>query len=127
MKGFCTQVAYNQYLQAIFVELPAFERHRTEYLDDDEFRALQAALMKQPTAGDVIKDTGGLRKLRFAGARRGKGKSGGLRIIYYWRVSASLFWLFTLYDKDEAGDLNAKQRAQLKALLERELKARRPS
>ena len=97
------------------------------YLDDDQFRALQAALMKQPTAGDVIKDTGGLRKLRFAGARRGKGKSGGLRIIYYWRVSASLFWLFTLYDKDEAGDLNAKQRAQLKALLERELKARRPS
>ena len=81
MKGFCTQIAYNQYMQVIFVELPAFERHRTEYLDDDEFRALQAALMKQPTAGDVIKDTGGLRKLRFAGARRGKGKSGGLRII----------------------------------------------
>ena len=111
-------------MRAIFIELPAFERHRAEYLDDDQFRALQAALMKQPTAGDVIKDTGGLRKLRFADVRRGKGKSGGLRVIYYWRVTTSLFWLFTLYDKDEVDDLNAKQRAQLKALLERELKAR---
>ena len=111
-------------MRAIFIELPAFARHRAEYLDDDQFRALQAALMKQPTAGDVIKDTGGLRKLRFADVRRGKGKSGGLRVIYYWRVTTSLFWLFTLYDKDEVDDLNAKQRAQLKALLERELKAR---
>ena len=76
-------------MKAIFVELPAFERHRAKYPDDDQFRALQAALMKQPTAGDVIKDTGGLRKLRFAGKRRGKGKSGTLRIIYYWRLSAS--------------------------------------
>ena len=66
-------------MRAIFIELPAFARHRAEYLDDDQFRALQAALMKQPTAGDVIKDTGGLRKLRFADVRRGKGKSGGLR------------------------------------------------
>ena len=80
--------------------------------------------MKQPTAGDVIKDTGGVRKLRFADERRGKGKSGGLRIIYYWRVSESLFWLFTLFDKDEADDLNAKQRAQIKEVLTRELKAR---
>ena len=111
-------------MRAIFIELPAFARHRAEYLDDDQFRALQAALMKQPTAGDVIKDTGGLRKLRFADVRRGKGKSGGLRVIYYRRVTTSLFWLFTLYDKDEVDDLNAKQRAQLKALLERELKAR---
>ena len=111
-------------MRAIFIELPAFARHRAEYLDDDQFRALQAALMKQPTAGDVIKDTGGLRKLRFADVRRGKGKSGGLRVIYYWRVTTSLFWLFTLYDKDQVDDLNAKQRAQLKALLERELKAR---
>lgn len=48
-----------------FVELPAFERHRAEYLDDDAFRALQNLLMKHPEAGDPIPDTGGLRKLRF--------------------------------------------------------------
>ena len=55
------------------------------YLDDDDFRGLQNLLMLQPEAGDSIPGTGGLRKLRFADARRGKGKRGGLRVIYYWR------------------------------------------
>lgn len=53
-------------MKAEFVELPAFERYRAEYLDDDGFRALQAALMTDAQAGDVIEGTGGLRKLRFA-------------------------------------------------------------
>ena len=63
----------------MFVELPAFARHRADYLDDDAFAALLDTLMTKPLAGDVIKDTGGLRKLRFADARRGKGTRGGLR------------------------------------------------
>ena len=71
-------------MKAVFVELPAFERHRAEYLSDEVFRSLQATLMKSPAAGDVIEGTGGLRKLRFADVRRGKGKRGGLRLIYYW-------------------------------------------
>jgi len=70
-------------MKLVFVELPAFERHRADYLDDDGFRALQNLLMKNPEAGDLMPDTGGLRKLRFADARRGKGKRGGLRVIYY--------------------------------------------
>ena len=78
-------------------------------------------------AGDVIKDTGGLRKLRFADARRSKGTRGGLRVIYYWWVSASRCLLFTVYDKDEADELSPKERAQLKKLLEAELKTRRAS
>jgi hypothetical protein len=69
-------------MRAVFVELPAFERHRADYLDDDAFRKLESLLMKNPEAGDLIPDTGGLRKLRFADARRGKGKRGGLRVIY---------------------------------------------
>ncbi|WP_238946484.1 addiction module toxin RelE [Vandammella animalimorsus] len=68
-------------MRATFVELPAFSRHRAQYLDDEGFRALQNALMKHPEAGDVIVGTGGLRKLRQADARRGKGKRGGLRVI----------------------------------------------
>lgn len=83
-------------MKAIFVELPAFEHHRAKYLDDDAFRALQNLLMKQPEAGDLIPDTGGLRKLRFGDTRRGKGKRGGLRVVYYWWASGLQFWLFTV-------------------------------
>ncbi len=88
-------------MKAVLVELPAFERHRTDYLDDAAFARLQQALMKDPEAGDVIEGPGGLRKLRFADARRGKGKRGGLRVIYYWWSAGVQFWLYALYDKDE--------------------------
>ena len=112
-------------MKAIFVELPAFERRRADYLDDDAFRRLAQFLMKHPEAGDPIPDTGGLRKLRFADARRGKGKRGGLRVIYYWWDARFQFWLFTLYDKDELADLTPQQRKALKAMIKAELEARR--
>lgn len=70
-------------------------------------------------------DTGGLRKLRFADARRGKGKRGGLRVIYYWWDAGLQFWLFTLYDKDEMADLTPQQRKLLKGMIKAELDARR--
>ena len=112
-------------MKAVFVELAAFERHRADYLDDEAFRALQNLLMKQPEAGDLIPETGGLRKLRFADARRGKGKCGGLRVIYYWWDVGLQFWLFTVYDKDEMDDLTPQQRKTLKAMIKTELDARR--
>jgi len=86
---------------------------------------LQATLMKSPEAGDLIEGTGGLRKLRFADVRRGKGKRGGLRVIYYWWYAGSQFWLYTLYDKDEQDDLSPQQRKTLRAMLKPELEARR--
>lgn len=58
-----TQIAYNRKMKAVFVELPAFERHRENYLDDRGFSALQRDLMKNPEAGEVIEGTGGLRKM----------------------------------------------------------------
>ena len=112
-------------MKAVFVELTAFERHRADYLDDEDFRALQNLLMKQPEAGDLVPETGGLRKLRFADARRGKGKRGGLRVIYYWWDAGLQFWLFTVYDKDEMDDLTPQQRKTLKAMIKTELDARR--
>ncbi|MCZ7564370.1 MAG: type II toxin-antitoxin system RelE/ParE family toxin [Burkholderiales bacterium] len=112
-------------MKAVFVELPAFDRHRDEYLSDEAFRMLQATLTKNPEAGDPIEGTGGLRKLRFADARRGKGKRGGLRVIYYWWHAGSQFWLYTVYDKDERDDLSAQQRKTLKAMIKAELEARR--
>ena len=114
-------------MRATFVELPAFERHRAEYLDDEAFRELQELLMKQPEAGDLMPETGGLRKLRFADTRRGKGKRGGLRVIYYWWDAGFQFWLFTLYGKNEMADLKPQQRKTLKAMIKAELEARRSS
>jgi hypothetical protein len=69
-------------MKAVFIELPAFERHRDDYFDDDGFGWLQGAPMGNPDAGDLIEGTGGLRKLRFGHRRRSKGKRGGLRVIY---------------------------------------------
>ncbi|MEB3094848.1 toxin [Achromobacter sp. D10] len=112
-------------MEALFIELPAFARYRAEYLDDDGFRVLQTTMMKYPCAGDVIEGTGGLRKLRYGDPRRGKGKRGGLRVIYYWWDGGSQFWLFTLYDKDEMQDLNAREKKALKDMLEAEREARR--
>ena len=68
--------------------------------------------------------TGGFRKMRWADARRGKGRRGGLRIIYYHFASANQIWLMTVYDKDEAADLTATQKRALKGAIEAELKAR---
>ena len=112
-------------MKAVFIELPAFERHRGEYLDDAGFAGLQVLLMKNPTAGDTIEGTGGLRKLRFADARRGKGSRGGLRIIYYWWDSGMQFWLFTLCGKNEASDLSSGDRRALRAMVKLELRERR--
>jgi hypothetical protein len=111
-------------MRALFVELPAFERHRSAYLEDEQFAALQQALLADPECGDVIAATGGLRKMRFADARRGKGKRGGLRIIYFWWEAQSQVLLFTLYDKDEVVDLTAREKKVLKGMLEWELAAR---
>ena len=63
--------------------------------------------------------------MRYADARRGKGKRGGLRVIYFWWRAGKQFWLYTVYDKDETSDLTAKERAALKGMLKRELDARR--
>lgn len=112
-------------MKAIFIELPPFERHRQDYLNDENFRAFQKMLMDSPEAGDVIEGSGGLRKLRYADKKRGKGKRGGLRVIYFWWQSGKQFWLFTVYNKDEMDDLTAAQRKILKELLKQELDARR--
>jgi hypothetical protein len=96
-------------------------------LDDEAYMLLQFELMEDPTAGAVIEGTGGLRKLRQADPRRGKGKRGGLRVIYYWWLGGDQFWLFTVYDKDQADDLTPAQRKALRLLLKSELENRQPT
>jgi hypothetical protein len=107
-----------------FIEAPAFTRYLADYLIDDEYRNLQAKLGANPELGDLMPGTGGFRKLRWADARRGKGRRGGLRIIYFHFKSDRQIWLMTLYSKDEASDLTAKEKTALKASIENELTAR---
>jgi hypothetical protein len=83
-------------MRALFVELPAFTRSRSDYLNDEAYRNLQTELLQAPESGDLIAGTGGLRKLRQADVNRGKDKLGVLRMIYFWWESGRQSWLFTL-------------------------------
>lgn len=107
-----------------FVEAPAFTRYLRSYLNDTDYKELQTRLGANPELGDLIPATGGFRKLRWADARRGKGRRGGLRIIYAYFPSDRQIWLMTLYDKGEAADLTEKEKKALKSAMDAELKVR---
>jgi len=82
-------------------------------------------LAANPEEGDMVSGAGGIRKLRWKDSRRGKGKRGGLRIIYYCFLSDEEIWLLTLYGKDEAADLTKEEKTQLREALEAERAARK--
>lgn len=67
-----------------FIESPVFSSFLPDYLTDDEYSALQEHLCEHPEAGDLIRGSGGVRKIRWA--RAGSGKSGGIRVCYYVRT-----------------------------------------
>ena len=81
-----------------FVETPLFTRLVYDDLTDDEYLKLQQALAENPETGDLIPGSGGVRKLRWAG--QGRGKRGGIRIIYYVRTRQGVIWMLTLYAKN---------------------------
>jgi len=119
----CTPLAYkNRKME--FIEAPAFTRFLPEYMDDDVYREFQTQLAGNPEGGDVMPGTGGFRKVRWADPRRGKGRRGGLRIIYFYFESEQQIWLMTLYGKDEASDLTTRERKALRSAMELELKSR---
>jgi len=107
-----------------FFEAPAFTWHVSEYLDAEQYRELQNELAGNPELGDLMPGTGGFRKIRWTDPKRGKGRRGGLRIVYYYFLSDQQIWLMTLYDKDEAADLTPKEKKALKGAIGAELKAR---
>jgi hypothetical protein len=101
----------------IIVETRIFTRLITELLDDDEYKELQEALVNRPDLGDLIKGSGGLRKVRWK--RKATGKSGGIRVIYYWVVDDCHIRMLYVYPKGKQEDLTKQQIAQLKAIVER--------
>ena len=96
----------------IFIETSIFTKEIQRLTTDDNYRMLQTVLMLRPDAGDLIRGSGGLRKIRWN--LPGKGKKGALRVIYYWNPPDIIFMLFP-YKKNEQEDLTP---AQLKILRE---------
>ncbi|SRR5712691_9234324 len=107
-----------------FVEAPVFTRLLPEYLTDDGYSELQLYLANHPEAGDVMQGTGGFRKLRWSDQRRGQGKRGGLRAVYYYFDQDQQIWFLTMYGKDEVADLSAKEKRLLKAAVDEEKRQR---
>ena len=82
-----------------FIETSLFTRLIYDYLREEEYLGLQVYLLRHPESGKIVSGSGGVRKLRWA--VREKGKSGGIRVIYYWKVSDDEIWLLTVYGKSE--------------------------
>jgi mRNA-degrading endonuclease RelE of RelBE toxin-antitoxin system len=101
-----------------FIETPTFTRLVYRYLSESAFRDLQLSIVLRPEQGALIPGTRGLRKLRCRGS--GRGKRGGLRVIYYWKPDESTCYLLFIYAKSEQGDLTAAQARTLGRLVERE-------
>lgn len=80
-----------------FVESPLFSRDVYDYLTDDEYAAFQQYLAAAPHAGAIVKGSGGVRKLRWS--RKGGGKSGGVRVLYFARTRHGEIWLLLIYAK----------------------------
>lgn len=100
----------------VFIETSAFSKLLVQYLNDDEYRALQSHLMVHPDAGAIIRNSGGVRKARWAAG--GKGKSGGVRVIYYWVTADAQIVLLTMYAKGEQENLSAAELKRVVKIIE---------
>ncbi|MET0038003.1 MAG: type II toxin-antitoxin system RelE/ParE family toxin [Candidatus Thiodiazotropha lotti] len=101
----------------IIIETSVFTKLIRELLEDDEYRELQEALVNRPDLGDLIRGSGGIRKVRWN--LKGTGKSGGVRVIYYWVVDDHHIRMLYVYPKGKQANLTKEQVAQLKAIVER--------
>lgn len=97
-----------------FVETPIFSRQIADCVDDEDYRAFQNGLLKDPEQGDLLVGCRGLRKARMA--LTGRGKSGGARIIYLHLPEDHVIYFFLLFKKSDAANLTKSQRNQLGAL-----------
>ena len=89
----------------VFIESTTFTKLLSDYLSDDEYRGLQSYLLNKPDAGDLVRGSGGVRKVRWAPS--GKGRSGAVRVIYYWKRTDHEIWMLTIYSKSERSTIPA--------------------
>jgi len=102
-----------------FLETPVFTAAIRGLLTDESYRALQLALLLRPEQGALIPGSGGLRKVRWGG--RGRGKRGGIRVIYVWVLEEEAFYMLFAYAKGTQADLTMAQVKRLRRLVEEEL------
>jgi hypothetical protein len=98
-----------------FIETPTFTRAITSLLVDDDYAHMQIALVQNPSLGDVIRGGGGIRKLRYAVS--GRGKRGGVRVIYYWLKDEHQIYMLLAYAKSVKDTLSAQELAVLNQLV----------
>ena len=99
-----------------FVETPLFTDTLPHYLDDDEYAKLQRHLNQHPDAGAVVRGSGGVRKVRWAA--EGRGKRGGLRVIYFLRLARGEIWMLSLYGKNVRENVPAHLLKQMRGSIE---------
>jgi mRNA-degrading endonuclease RelE of RelBE toxin-antitoxin system len=102
----------------LILETSIFTKQVVSLLTDEEYREIQNVLIAYPDFGRVIKGSGGLRKLRWSFGK--KGKSGGVRVIYYWYVPGSQILMLLIYKKSAQDDLTPIQLKVLRELVEEE-------
>ena len=100
------------------IETPTFTRQVENLLTDDDYHRLQIALANRPDRGDIIPGSGGLRKMRWGSV--GRGKRGGVRIIYYWVTEREQILMLFMYPKNVHDNLSAAQLKTLRAIIEEE-------
>jgi hypothetical protein len=103
-------------MRVLFIESSEFTAWVSEFLPDDSLRELQRELTADPSKGKPMPGCGGLRKLRVPDPRRGKGRRGGIRVIYLNVPQANVIFLMDIYDKGEQEDLSADEKASLREL-----------
>jgi mRNA-degrading endonuclease RelE of RelBE toxin-antitoxin system len=102
----------------VIVETSIFTRQVQQLLTDEEYRKLQTALVNRPDTASIIRGSGGLRKVRWA--LPGRGKRGGVRVIYYWAVHQEQILMLFMYGKNERDDLSSAQLKTLRRTVEEE-------
>lgn len=101
----------------VIIETSMFTRRIKELMSDDDYKDLQEALVNRPDMGAIIQGTGGLRKVRWK--LEGRGKSGGIRAIYYWVTADEHIYMLLAYPKNEQDNLTPEQKKALKTIVER--------
>lgn len=104
-------------MKRLFKETPTFTQKVESLGDPNLLKSIQDAILENPAVGSTIAGTGGLKKFRMPDLSRGKGKRGGLRIVYLDLPDREVTHLLYLYGKDEAEDLTTDEKKIFKALV----------
>lgn len=107
----------------VIIETSIFSKRIKELISDDSYRELQNTLVAYPESGALIRGSGGLRKIRWVVG--GRGKQGGIRVIYYWATNNNQLYMLMAYAKNELDNLSKEQLAILKKVVACEFKNER--